>query len=189
MSGKFGSPILSVRETHMPSLVEPYLKPSPLCQTSSIRHPLLPSKVVTSLWMAPKTKLTITEFLLIAKTDLRAVVDLGTNSGVLVQCQFGTNAEAEKWKKNKIRKNLQKLGLPNPWFYIIGLCNNKITISKVLHQQYYTKMFKTDSFIDIKKLSLTQNVWRQQDVLLFLGWYFYRKIKLKYEKKYSVVQL
>ena len=44
----------------------------------------------------PKTKLTITEFLLIAKTDLRAVVDLSTNSGVLVQSQFGANAKAKK---------------------------------------------------------------------------------------------
>ena len=43
----------------------------------------------------PKTKLTITEFLLIAKTDLRAVVDLGTNSGVFVQSQFGANAKAK----------------------------------------------------------------------------------------------
>ena len=42
-----------------------------------------------------KLKLTITEFLLIAKTDLRAVVDLGTNSGILVQSQFGANAKTE----------------------------------------------------------------------------------------------
>ena len=43
-----------------------------------------------------KRKLTISEFLLIAQTNLRAVVDLGTDSGILVQGQFGTNAKAEK---------------------------------------------------------------------------------------------
>jgi hypothetical protein len=44
-----------------------------------------------------------------------------------------------------------------------------------IREQYcsrkYTKMFKTDSFLGNKKLSLNQNVWRdhaimQQDVLL-----------------------
>ena len=55
-------------------------------------------------------------------------------------------------------------------------------------------MFKTDSFLGNKKLSLNQNVWRdhatmQQDVLLhFWVKYFYIKIMLNM-KKYSVVQL
>ena len=56
-----------------------------------------------------KRKLTISEFLLIAQTNLRAVVDLGTDSGILVQGQFGTNAKAEK-KKYKLKNNFQKFG-------------------------------------------------------------------------------
>ena len=53
-------------------------------------------------------------------------------------------------------------------------------------------MFKTDSFLDNKKLSFNQNVWRdhatmQQDVLLhfwqlIFGQYFFIEIRLKYEK-------
>ena len=54
-----------------------------------------------------KRKLTISEFLLIAQTNLRAVVDLGTDSGILVQGQFGTNAKAEK--KIQIKKQFSKI--------------------------------------------------------------------------------
>ena len=48
-------------------------------------------------------------------------------------------------------------------------------------------MFKTDSFLGIKELSLNQNVWRdhatmQQDVLLHFGGYFYIEIRLKHKK-------
>ena len=48
-------------------------------------------------------------------------------------------------------------------------------------------MFKTDSFLGNKKLSLNQNVWRdhatmQQDVLLHFGGYFYIEIRLKHKK-------
>ena len=55
-------------------------------------------------------------------------------------------------------------------------------------------MFKTDSFLGIKILSLDQNVWRdhatmQQDVLLHFWVMFLIEIRLKYEKNYSVVQL
>ena len=47
-------------------------------------------------------------------------------------------------------------------------------------------MFKTDSFLDNKKSSLNQNVWRdhatmQQYVLLHFGVIFLIKIRLKYE--------
>ena len=58
-----------------------------------------------------KRKLTISEFLLIAQTNLRAVVDLGTDSGILVQGQFGTNAKAEK--KMRLKNNFQKFGEKN----------------------------------------------------------------------------
>ena len=49
----------------------------------------------------------------------------------------------------------------------------------------YTKMFKTDSFLCNKKLSLNQNVWRdhatmQKDV--WFWWYFYIELRLKNEK-------
>ena len=51
----------------------------------------------------------------------------------------------------------------------------------------YTKMFKTDSFLGNKKLSLNQNVWRdhatmQQDVLLHFSATLYFEIRLKYEQ-------
>ena len=47
-------------------------------------------------------------------------------------------------------------------------------------------MFKTDSFLGNKKLSLNQNVWRdhatmQHDVLLHFGVIFLIEIRLKYE--------
>ena len=48
-------------------------------------------------------------------------------------------------------------------------------------------MFKTDSFLGNKKLSLNQNVWRdhatmQQDILLHFWVIFHFEIRLKYEK-------
>ena len=58
----------------------------------------------------------------------------------------------------------------------------------------YTKMFKTDSFLGNKKLSLNQNVWRdhatmQQDVLLHFWVIFLYWNQVEIWKKYSVVQL
>ena len=58
----------------------------------------------------------------------------------------------------------------------------------------YTKMFKTDSFLGNKKLSLNQNVWRdhatmQQDVLLHFWVIFLHWNQAEIWKKYSVVQL
>ena len=58
----------------------------------------------------------------------------------------------------------------------------------------YTKMFKTDSFLGNKKLSLNQNVWRdhatmQQDVLLHFWVIFLYWNQAEIWKKYSVVQL
>ena len=58
----------------------------------------------------------------------------------------------------------------------------------------YTKMFKTDSFLGNKKLSLNQNVWRdhatmQQDVLLHFWVIFLHWNQAKIWNKYSVVQL
>ena len=54
-------------------------------------------------------------------------------------------------------------------------------------------MFKTDSFLGNKKLSLNQNVWRdhatmQQDVLLHFWVTFFFKMRWKYEKCYVIVQ-
>ena len=45
------------------------------------------------------------------------------------------------------------------------------SLEKIVQENMYTKMFKIDSFLGNKKLSLNQNVWRdhatmQQDVLL-----------------------
>ena len=58
----------------------------------------------------------------------------------------------------------------------------------------YTKMFKTDSFLGNKKLSLNQNVWRdhatmQQDVLLHFWVIFLHWNQAEMWKNYSVVQL
>ena len=58
----------------------------------------------------------------------------------------------------------------------------------------YTKMFKTDSFLGNKKLSLNQNVWRdhatmQQDVLLHFWVIFLYWNQAEIWKNYSVVQL
>ena len=58
----------------------------------------------------------------------------------------------------------------------------------------YTKMFKTDSFLDNKKLSFNQNVWRdhatmQQDVLLHFWVIFLHWNQAEIWKNYSVVQL
>ena len=58
----------------------------------------------------------------------------------------------------------------------------------------YTKMFKTDSFLGNKKLSLNQNVWRdhatmQQDVLLHFWVIFLHWNQAEIWKNYSVVQL
>ena len=57
----------------------------------------------------------------------------------------------------------------------------------------YTEMFKTDSFLDNKKLSFNQNVWRdhatmQQDVLLHFWMVFLYWNQSEILKKYSVVQ-
>ena len=54
-------------------------------------------------------------------------------------------------------------------------------------------MFKTDSFLGNKKLSLNQNVWcdhatMQQDVLLHFWIIFFFKMRWKYEKCNVVVQ-
>ena len=58
----------------------------------------------------------------------------------------------------------------------------------------YTEMFKTDSFLGNKKLSLNQNVWRdhatmQQDVLLHFWVIFLHWNQAEIWKNYSVVQL
>ena len=58
----------------------------------------------------------------------------------------------------------------------------------------YNKMFKTDSFLGNKKLSLNQNVWRdraimQQDVLLHFWVIFLHWKQAEIWKKYPVFQL
>ena len=66
---------------------------------------------------------------------------------------------------------------------------HSVSLEKIFEicSRKYTKMFKTDSFLGNKKLSLNQNVWRdhatmQQDVLLHFWVIFLYWIRLKYEK-------
>ena len=64
------------------------------------------------------------------------------------------------WLSTRFSCCLKMKSVENILGYIWGNCSRK-----------YTKMFKIDSFLGNKKLSLNQNVWRdhatmQQDVLL-----------------------
>ena len=61
----------------------------------------------------------------------------------------------------------------------------------------YTKMFKTDSFLDNKKLNLTLNFWRDHEPMPLcnrilcctFGWYFNFKNEMLYVTKFYSFQL
>ena len=95
----------------------------------------------------------------------------------------GLNPAWHFWLSSRFACCLKMKSVENILGCILWNCSRK-----------YAKMFKTNSFLGNKKLSLNQNVWRdhatmQQDVLLHFWVIFLHWNQAEIWKKYSVVQL